>query len=122
MENNFPEIDDLEVLKLRKQLMELNVKLQEYERILKENGLIDKLSTISNEEKICHQQIAKLAEQSEKGIPLPLEDIKVLEILVKTLAVARGKVPVETEKKTKKKEEKPDVAKLLKLAGEKIDE
>lgn len=119
---DFPEIEDLEVLKLRKQLQELNVKLQEYERILKENGLLEKITSESDEIRICRQQIAKLAEQSDKGVPLPLEDIKVLEILVKTLQVARGKAPVEVKEKPKKKEEKADVAKLLSIASGKLEE
>ena len=113
---DFPEIEDLEILKLRKELMELKAKLTEYESILNENGLLGKVTTETDEIRICRQQIAKLAEISDKGIPMQLEDIKVLEILVKTLQIAKGKAPVETKEKPKKKEDKPDVAKLLKIA------
>lgn len=120
--SDFPEIEDLEILKLRKELQELKAKYAEAEQILKDNGLLDKVSTESDEIRVCKTQIAKLAEISDKGIPFQLEDIKVLEILVKTLMLAKGKLPVETKEKPKKKEEKPDIAKLLSIAGEKIDE
>lgn len=117
----FPEIsgqlDDLENIKLRKEILELKTRLQSYERLLKDNGLLGKLTSISDEESILVNQIAKLKEVDDKGIPFLLEDVKVLEILVKTLQIARGKAPVVIEKP--KKQEKVDVATLLKLAGEK---
>lgn len=115
--NDFPEVADLEVLELRKKVKELEQKLSQYERQLKEAGLLEKASTISAEESICIAQIDKLKELSDKGVPFQTEDVKNLEVLVKTLQLARGKAPVE-EKKAKKKEDKPDIGKLLKIAEE----
>lgn len=119
---DFPEIEDLEIIKLRKELSELKAKLAEAEQILNENGLLGKVTTESDEVRVCRTQIAKLAEISDKGIPMQLEDIKVLEILVKTLQIAKGKASVEVKEKPKKKDEKPDIAKLLSIAGEKLNE
>lgn len=113
--DNFPEIADLEVLELRKKVKELEAKLAERERVLEEHDLLDKKSRISDEEAICVAQIAKLRELSDKNIPFQVEDIKNLEVLVKTLQVARGKsLPVEEKKP--KKEVKVDIGKLLELA------
>lgn len=115
---NFPEVDELDTIKLRKENLELRTKLQTYEKLLQENGLLERVSQISDSESICHQQIAKLRELSDKGIPFQIEETKQFEILVKTLAIAQGKVPV-AEAPKKKPAEKTDVAKLLQLAGEK---
>ena len=116
----FPEltgtIHDMENKKLRTENLELRTKVQKYEKILQDNGLLEKLSQISDEESILVTQIAKLKEVNDKGIPFQIEDIKCLEILVKTLQIARGKVPVIEEKK-KKPAEKIDIGKLLKIAG-----
>jgi hypothetical protein len=114
---DFPEVADLEVLELRKKIKELEAKLAESERLLQENG-ISKRTTISPEEQICIDQIGKLKELSDKGIPFQTEDVKNLEVLVKTLQLARGKsLPVEDKKS--KKEEKQDLAKLLQIAAKK---
>jgi hypothetical protein len=119
-DEKFPELEDLEVLRLRKELLELKAKLSQYEKMLKDNGLLEKLSTISDEEKVLTSQIAKMRELDDKGIPFGIEECKQLEILVKTLQIARGKAPVVEEKK--KKGEKPDIAKLLNLAVMKGEE
>lgn len=112
--DNFPEVADLEVLELRKKVKELEQKLSQYERQLKEAGLLERTSKVSDEEQICIDQIAQLRELSDKKVPFQTEDVKNLEVLVKTLQMARGKAPVE-EKKAKKKEDKPDIGKLLKI-------
>lgn len=118
MDNKFPELtDDLELLKVRKENLELKAKLQAAEKILQENGLLEQVSSQSDEEHILLSQIGKMRELNDKGVPFTIEDVKILEILVKTLAVARGKAPI-VEKEKKKKDEKPDIAKLLQLAGE----
>lgn len=113
-DDNFP---DLEVLSLRKKVQELEQKLNQAQAVLRENDLLDAKTNISDEEAIAIKQIAQIKELSDKGIPLQLEDIKTFEILVKTLLAIRGKsIPAE---KPKKKEEKPDIAKLLSIAGNK---
>lgn len=110
----YDEFPDLEVLALRKQVKELELKLAQAQAVLREHDLLDVKAVISDEESICTAQIAKYKELSDKNIPFQLEDVKNFEILVKTLLAIRGKsVPVE---KPKKKEEKPDIAKLLKIA------
>jgi len=114
----FPELgNDIVETKLRKENLELRTKLQSYERLLQENGLLEKLSSMSDEESILVSQIAKLKEIDDKGIPFMIEDIKCLEILVKTLQIARGKaLPVEM-KKPKKDGSPEHVANLLQIAG-----
>jgi hypothetical protein len=112
--DKFPELSDLAETKLRKENLELRTKLQTYEKLLQENGLLERLSQISDSETICHQQIGKLRELSDKGIPFQLEEIKQLEILVKTLLMAQGKAPV--VEAPKKKTEKANVATLLQIA------
>lgn len=112
--NNFP---DLEVVDLRRKIQELEQKLSNAEAVLRENDLLDAKSFVSNEEAVAIKQIALIKELSDKGVPLQLEDIKQFEILVKVLLAIRGKaIP---EEKTKKKEDKPDIAKLLSIAGNK---
>lgn len=110
-DENFP---DLEVVALRKRLRELEQRLSEAHAVLRDNDLLDAKSTISDEESVCVAQIAKYKELSDKNIPFQPDDVKLFEILVKTLLSIRGKTVVEP--KAKKKEEKPDVAKLLKIA------
>jgi VIT1/CCC1 family predicted Fe2+/Mn2+ transporter len=105
---------DLEILSLRKKIKELEQQLSQAQSVLREYDLLDAKSHISDEEIVLTRQISKMRELSDKNVPFTLEDVKVLEILVKTLLAVRGKAPVE-EKRSKKKEEKPDVAKLLKI-------
>lgn len=113
--DNFDTFPDLEVLSLRRKVQELEAKLEQAQAVLREHDLLDAKANISDEEIITTKQIAKLRELSDKNIPFQLEDVKVLEILVKTLLSIRGKsVPV--EQKTRKKEAAPDIAKLLKIA------
>lgn len=114
----FPEIgNDIVETKLRKENLELRTKLQAYEKLLQENGLLERLSQLSDSEIVCHQQIAKLKEISDKGIPFQIEDIKSLEILVKTLHVAQGKTPIVEMKKPKQNGSPEHVANLLQIAG-----
>lgn len=114
----FPEIgNDITETKLRKENLELRTKLQAYEKLLQENGLLERLSQLSDSEIVCHQQIAKLKEISDKGIPFQIEDIKSLEILVKTLHVAQGKTPIVEMKKPKQNGSPEHVANLLQIAG-----
>lgn len=124
MSNNnnppYSEFPDLEVVSLRRRVQELELQLAQAQAVLRENDLLDaKAAPISDEEAIALKQISQLKELSDKGIPLQLEDIKVFEILVKCLLAIRGKAPVDDGTKKKKKEEKPDIAKLLKIAGDK---
>lgn len=116
---SFPELehsDDLALLKARKEIIELKAVLQQYEGILRENDLLEEApKTVSDAEGICIRELARYNELSQKGAGLTLEDVKIVDLLVKNLLLAQGKRPVEVEKKTKK-EEKADVATLLKLA------
>lgn len=108
---DFPEIADLEVVELRKKVKELEQKLAEADKALQEHGLAPVKP--SEAEQICIRELERYNELSKKS-SLLTEDVRNVEILVKTLQLARGKVPVEEKKK--KKEEKPDIGKLLKLA------
>lgn len=112
-------IPDLEVLRLRQEVAQLKNQLEAAKKILEENGLEDvSPKLVSDEEIICLKQIELLRVLSDKGLPFTQEEVKNLETLVKTLQMARGKAPIVEEKK-KKKETKPDIAKLLSIAGEK---
>lgn len=117
MSTPYDELPDLEVVSLRRLVKELEAKLAQAQAVLRENDLLDATNApVSDEESVAVKQIALIKELSDKGIPLQLEDIKQFEILVKTLLAIRGKsIPEEK----KKKEEKPDIAKLLKIAGDK---
>ena len=123
----FPEIapeTDLELLRTRKELAELKAKVERYELILKENDLLDSVPTTSDAELICTSQLAKYQRTTAAGGVLTLEDMKIVDLLVKNLLLARGKtVPAEDGRKKKnKKEEQKDYAKLLQLAGQKLEE
>lgn len=120
--SNFPELEqtsDLELLRARKELLELKAKVDKYEQILKENDLLDSVPTQSDVEVLCRREIARLNELSAKNIPLSLEDVKIFDVYVKNLFLSQGKVvPVEKSEKKGKGVPKPDeVAKLLQLAG-----
>lgn len=108
---DFPEIADLEIVELRQKIKELEQKLSEAERTLEQNGLVP--AKTSEVEQLCIRELERYNELSKKS-SLLTEDVKNVEVLVKTLQLARGKAPVEEKKK--KKEEKPDIGKLLKLA------
>lgn len=114
--DNFPEIADIEVLELRKKVKELQAKLHDYERILHENGLLEKVSQLSDTEIMCTRELQRFNELSAKGGGLTIEDAKIVDILHKNLLMARGK-PVEEDKKKKgkNKDDKHDVAKLLQI-------
>lgn len=99
---------------LGKKIIELEAKIQHYESILDANELLDSPKQISNEEYICVSEIDKLKKISDKGI-LTLEDVKILDLLVKNLLAIRGKaVPVDDKKK---KSGPIPVADLLKIVG-----
>ena len=112
---DFPELAQLELEKLRKENLELKQKLQGYEAILAENDLLDAVPTISDAELICTQQIAKYRKAVDSGAVLDLNDVKILDLLVKNLMIARGKATPEVKEK-KKPHDKLDIGKLLKLA------
>lgn len=113
---SYDQFPDLEVIELRKRLRELEQKLAQAQAVLRENDLLDAKSHISDEEQVCIDQIAKYRELSDKKIPFQPDDVKMFEILVKTLLAIRGKSIAPAAEKKKKKEEKVDVAKLLKIA------
>lgn len=117
---DFPDLEqttDLELLRTRKELTELKAKLERYESILKDNDLLDSAPTVSDAELICTSQLAKYQKVTANGGVLSLEEVKIVDLLVKNLLLARGKtVPVEKEKKGKK-DKQEDVAALLKLAN-----
>jgi hypothetical protein len=86
---------------------------------LNENNLLDKVTLESNEEIIAITQIGKLKDLSDKGVPFTIEEVKIYEILVKTLLAIRGKIPVEEKKKGKGKNHKVDVSGLMAIVGDK---
>lgn len=108
-------IPDLEVVRLRAEVAELQSRLNEANAILEENGLADaKPKEVTPAEKVCHQQIAILAQISDRGLPLTNEDIRNLDILVKALLAIQGKSPVPSDSsKKKKKQDEVKVADLL---------
>lgn len=110
---------DLEIIELRKRVRELEQQLAQAQAVLRENGLEEAKSIVSDEESILIRQIAKFKELSDKNIPFQNDDYKNLDILIKALLAIRGKQIVPVTEKKKKKEEKPDVAKLLAIAGNK---
>jgi hypothetical protein len=113
----FPEIDSLEIQKLKKRISELEIKLAKAESIIKDNDLDEDVSNISDVEAICLAEINKLKVISDKGI-LSLEDTKVLDLLHKNLLLARGKP---TEEKKDKKRGAKSVAELLSIVGKKSE-
>ena len=111
----YPELDSLEIERLKKKVAELEVELAKAHSILRDNDLEEETANISDAEIICVNEIHKLKVASDHGI-LTLEDVKVLDLLVKNLLAIRGK-PVE-EKKDKKRGTK-SVAELLSIVGKK---
>lgn len=107
----YPELDSLEIERLKKRVAELEMELAKARSVLKDNDLEEEAANISEAEAICANEIHKLKVASDNGI-LTLEDVKVLDILHKNLLLARGR-PVE-EKKDKKKGAK-SVAELLSI-------
>ena len=119
---DFPELSQLELEKLRKEVTELREKLQKYEQILTENDLLDSVPTASDVELLCISQLAKYKKATDSGAVLSLEEVKIVDILHKQVLLARGKAPAEVKEKRQKKEEPMDVAKLLAIAGGKDSE
>jgi len=116
MSDIYPEILATELEQAKKENSELKAKLAAAEELLEEHGIAEK-KHVPDEIRVLTTQIAKLAELNDKGVPFDLETVKILEILVKTLAVARGKpTPPDDNKPKKKAKTEPDVGKLLKLA------
>ena len=113
--DNYPEVASAEVERLKKKVAELEIALAKANSILEDNDLAEEPAKVSDEEVICVSEIHKLRVASDNGI-LTLEDVKVLDLLVKNLLAIRGK-PVE-EKKDKKKGVKT-VAELLSIVSEK---
>lgn len=109
--STYPELDSLEIERLKKKVAELELELAKARAVLKDNDLEEEALSISDAEAICANEIHKLKVASDNGI-LTLEDVKVLDILHKNLLLARGK-PVE-EKKDKKRGTK-SVAELLSI-------
>lgn len=72
-----------------------------------------KTTTVPKEEKICTSQIEYLFEISEMR-ELNLEEIKKLEILVKTLMMVRGKVFESPKKKDMNNFKDEDLIKIIK--------
>jgi hypothetical protein len=111
----YPELDSLEIERLKKKVAELELELSKARSVLKDNDLEEEISNVSEAEAICINEIHKLKVASDAGI-LTLEDIKALDLLHKNLLLARGK-PAE-EKKDKKKGAK-SVAELLSIVDKK---
>lgn len=109
--SKYSDLDNLEIKKLKKQIVELETELSKARQVLKDNELLGDVEEISDTEAICANEIAKLKVASDNGI-LTFEDVKILDVLHKNLLLAKGK-PVE-EKKSQKKGSK-SVAELLSI-------
>lgn len=112
---NYKELVELELERLRRSIQELQLTILSYETILKENNLLDQVAQVSDVEQICFTEILKLKELSGKR-GLNIEEVKILDILHKNLLQAKGKLPID-EGKNKKKDQ-VDVAKLLSIVSE----
>lgn len=100
MNSNYPELDVLEISKLKKRITELEIELTKAQEVLKDNDLLDEVLKVSDTEAICTNEIAKLKIASDNGI-LTLEDVKILDLLVKNLLAIKGKSPEESKGKKK---------------------
>jgi hypothetical protein len=108
----YPELDSLEIERLKKKVAELEMELAKARAVLKDNDLEEEAANISEAEAICANEIHKLKVASDNGI-LTLEDVKVLDILVRNLLAIRNN-NTETDKKEKKKGKK-SVSELLSI-------
>ncbi|MBW3545205.1 MAG: hypothetical protein KY428_06330 [Bacteroidetes bacterium] len=115
-DNPYESFPDLEIIELRKKVRELESSLAQAQAILRENDLLDAKATISDEEQIALRLISKFKELTDKNIPWENDDYKNYDITVKALLAIRGKSVPDPSKKPKKKEEAPDITKLLKIA------
>ena len=115
----FEDVSDVELLQLKKEISELKYKLQLQEEVLSKNGLLESVPSVSETEDICVQQISMLLHVSKQGISFDTETAKLLETFAKTLAIARGKMPLEEKKGKKEKAPAADIGKLLKIAERK---
>ena len=113
--STYPELDSLEIERLKKKVAELEMELAKARSVLRDNDLEEEASNVSDAEAICANEIHKLKVASDNGI-LTLEDIKALDLLHKNLLLARGK-PIE-EKKDKKRGTK-SVAELFSIVDKK---
>lgn len=92
------ELDPAEILK---QYNKLKIEYNKLELIVRENGLSDEVSKISDTEAICIDQIKRLKEKSLLH-DFVEADAKVLDLLHKNLRMARGQViEKDNNKKTK---------------------
>jgi hypothetical protein len=112
--SNYPEIDSMELSRLKKKVSELEIELTKAKEVLKENDLLDEVMKVSDTEAICTNEIAKLKIASDNGI-LTLEDVKILDLLVKNLLAIKGKVS--TEDVAGKKKGQKTVAELLSIVN-----
>jgi hypothetical protein len=109
--SNYPELDNIEIERLKRRIAELEIELTKAKSILQENDLMEDLPSIDDTEAICINEIRKLKLASDAGI-LTLEDIKILDLLHKNLLLARGKI---VEDKKEKKRGVKTVAELLSI-------
>lgn len=109
--SSYPELDNIEIERLKRRINELEIELVKAKSILEDNDLIEDLPSISDTEAICINEIRKLKLASDAGI-LTLEDIKILDLLHKNLLLATGKV---VEHKKEKKRGVKTVAELLSI-------
>lgn len=112
--STYPELDSLEIERLKNKISELEIELSKAKAVLKDNDLLEDVSVVSEEEIICVNEIHKLKLASDKGI-LTFEDVKILDLLVKNLLAIRGKSVAEV--KPSKKKGTKSVAELLSIVG-----
>jgi hypothetical protein len=112
--DKFPEVADLELEKLRQEITALKEKLIKSEELLKKHNIIESVSIVSDAEQIALDQLTRLKRVSDSGLTFDMETVKIFEIVVKTLMLAKGKTPPPEDKK--KKEPVKDIGKLLELA------
>ena len=113
--STYPELDSLEIERLKNKIAELEMELSKARSILRSNDLEEETANISDAEIVCVNEIHKLKVASDHGI-LTLEDVKVLDIWHKNLLLARGK---QVEDKKDKKRGTKSVAELLSIVDRK---
>lgn len=95
-ESLYPEL--MEQTDNNKRLLELEVLVMKYKKILEENELLEDVNKISDVESLCINELAKLKIISDNGI-LGLNEIKALDLLHTNLLRAKGQVSDKEKKK-----------------------
>ena len=101
---------EIEVAALRDRIKALGEEVYTLKKIIKENDFEMTSATMSDEERICVNEISNLKQLSDSGLFTKNEAI-ILDLLYKNLRIIRGL----SEDKSGKKQKKADVTELFKI-------